>query len=782
VSRPLLTVSVAQVAVLLRERAAVVLGTALVLMAAALTVGYGSELVFVARAQLFLGEVSDAGAEDSGPSVRDADGISGELDILGSASLVERATLAAGLNASVGPERRPVPRYSEWLWAGGDYAALPRADNELAVAEATIVGTQRETYAVELLDESRYQVWAGGTPLAEGRLGQPLKTSPLSWTLLAGPVRRPRVGFRYEIVVLPTPIAALEVSERLRVSAPRASGSPHYGRTVTLEFTAGSPYRAERFLTALSDAYLAQRHDRKVGKLIAREAYLDGESRSVERALQGVEQKLAAARASRRVLWLGDEDNPLLRERARYEAAEARSMLEVARLSVYGLGLVGPAPPLATFLKGDSDDTQLQALSEALAEAERDLTHTEQTFAPGAIELRERQARVADLKRAIETYVERRLGRAQERQLTLARLVEENERELAALDQSKQAVAELIRDQSAYAATYTRLLSQKAEALLVIAKAVSKDRIIDAARTVAEPASPNLREALSSGLFGLFVGALLVLFHRLTAATVQAESDARRFLGEVPVVLVVPYFGRRPKRHAVLSDVIDAAAESGHSPFEDAFRLLGMSLFGAQAEPSQQIVFVTSPSSGDGKTSCALALGLSLARRGRRALIVDAGPARLRASGQSGGDPAPGLEQVLTGKSSLRAARTSVAAGTGELHLLRAGSAGDREPPATAEQLGDFLGVMRARYDVVLVDVPGHAPSNALAVIGLAERVLCVVRLRHTERRRLDELLGSLPRSRTAALVVDPRLGRFAGASAPRVMPFGKDGPVASRG
>jgi tyrosine-protein kinase Etk/Wzc len=782
VSRPSLTVSVAQVAVLLRERAAVVLGTALILMLVALAVGYGSELVFVARGQLFLGEVSDAGAEESGPSVRDADGISGEIDILGSASLVERATLAAGLNASVGPERRPVPRYSEWLWAGGDYAALPRAENELAVAEATIAGTQRETYAVEFFDDHRYQVWAGGAPLAEGRLGQPLTTSSLAWTLIAGPVRGPRPGFRYEIVVVPTPIAALGVSERLRVSAPRVSGSPHYGRIVTLEFTSGSPYRAERFLTALLDVYLAQRHDRKVSKLLAREAYLDGESRSVEQALADVEQKLALVRASRRVLWLGDEDNPLFAERARYEAAEARSMLEVARLSAYGLALVGPAPPLATFLKGDSDDTQLQALSEALAEAERDLTDTEQAFAPGAVELREQQARVADLKRAIETYVERRLGRAQERQLALARLVEDNERELEALDQSKQAVAELIRDQSAYAATYTRLLSQKGEASLVIAKAVSKDRIIDAPRTVAEPASPNLREALSSGLFGLFVGAMLVLFHRLTATTVQAESDARRFLGDVPVALVVPHFGRRPKRHAVLSDVIDEAAESGHSPFEDAFRLLGMSLFGAHAEPSQQIVFVTSPSSGDGKTSCALALGLALARRGRRALIIDAGPPRLRASGQGGEAQAPGLENVLTGKSSLRAARTRVAAGTGELHLLGAGSAGDDEPPATAEQLSEFLALARARYDVVLVDVPGLTPSNALGVIGLAERVLCVVRLRHTERQLLDELLASLPRARTAALVVDPRLGRVAAESAPRCMRFGKDGPVASRG
>ena len=34
-----------------------------------------------------------------------------------------------------------------------------------------------------------------------------------------------------------------------------------------------------------------------------------------------------------------------------------------------------------------------------------------------------------------------------------------------------------------------------------------------------------------------------------------------------------------------------------------------LSLFGAQAEPEQQLIFITSPGWGDGKTSCALALG-----------------------------------------------------------------------------------------------------------------------------------------------------------------------------
>jgi uncharacterized protein involved in exopolysaccharide biosynthesis/Mrp family chromosome partitioning ATPase len=783
VSRPTLTVSVAEVAALVRDRAVAVLSVALVVMGAALAIGYSSPLVFVARGQLFLGEVVDAAAPDSATTSRDADGVSGEMEILGSVSLVERATLAAGLNADIGPARGLAPRYSEWLAVGQKYGALPRPDNELAVVNAVISGAQRATYAVELIDAARYRVLAGGVVLGEGRLGVPLELGDLSWTLLEGPARPPRPGARYEVVVVPAALAALEVVDRLQVSAPRASGSPHYGRIVALEFTAGSPYRAERFLTALLAAYLEQRHERKVGKLLAREAYLEGESRSVVQALDGIEQQLADVRASRRGLWLDDDDNPLFAERDRFEAAEARSMLEVARLNVYSESFGGVAPPLATFLQGESNDTQLEGLSAALSEAQRDLTDAQQAFAEGSTELREQEARVADRKAAIRRYVEGRLGRAKERQGLIGELVVENGRKLDTVEKSRRELAELTRDQSAYADTYTRLLKQKGEAGLVIAKAVSKDRIIDPPRSVAEPASPNLRQALSSGLFGLFLGFLWLLFRRLTAGTVQAESDAQRFLGDVPLLGAVPFHARRLERHARLSDALAQARVSDHGPYDESFRLLGLSLFGAQAEPHQQIIFITSPGWGDGKTGSALALGLALARRGRRVLIVDGSPVELaRNEGpaeESDEPPSLGLEDVLTGRSTLRAARVTVPAGLGELHLLSAGTVNPDEPRATAEQLADFLDVARARYDGVLVDVPGHLPTNVMAAIGLADRVLLVLRLRHTSRHRLDELLGELPRERTGALVIDERRGRAARALEPRGLAALEEEPVA---
>jgi cellulose biosynthesis protein BcsQ len=113
----------------------------------------------------------------------------------------------------------------------------------------------------------------------------------------------------------------------------------------------------------------------------------------------------------------------------------------------------------------------------------------------------------------------------------------------------------------------------------------------------------------------------------------------------------------------------------------------------------------------------------------------------------------------------------------GELHLLSAGSPGDG--PSSAEQLSHFLEVARARYEVVLVDVPGHVPTNAMACISATDHILLVVGLGHTRRRLLDELLGNLPHARTLGLVVDPR-PRAARKTASAPAPLGREGPLVS--
>ena len=80
--------------------------------------------------------------------------------------------------------------------------------------------------------------------------------------------------------------------------------------------------------------------------------------------------------------------------------------------------------------------------------------------------------------------------------------------------------------------------------------------------------------------------------------------------------------------------------------------------------------------------------------------------------------------------------------------------------------------------NVVLVDVPGHMSTDMMALVGSCDAVLLVLRLRHTRRQALAELLGALPLGRSVALVVDDRL-RASRRSVSRLRPLGKERAVA---
>jgi uncharacterized protein involved in exopolysaccharide biosynthesis len=363
-------------------------------------------------------------------------------------------------------------------------------------------------------------------------LGSLLRVPGLEWTLNAGRASRPHAGARYEVIVAPLDLALAEVRQRLRVVAPRANGSIHYGRIVLLEFTDGTPARAQSFLTALLDAYLERRRERKVEQVSAGGALVGNELGAARQALDGAERQLAFFRADHRTLWFEDEHNPLLLELGRYRVEQADTELELLQLLELGQGISGSAEARARLLRGESSDAQLRALGSALSEADRELRDITETYGAAATEVHEQERRVQGRVQAIKDYVEGRSARARAHLARIETLLGELERKLGVLESSQLELAELTQSQASHADAYARLLDQERRAALVRASNVSKDRIIDAPVLPRQPSSPDPWRNLPSGLFGLLLGVEYVLWQTLGATgsreTKRAASNARR--------------------------------------------------------------------------------------------------------------------------------------------------------------------------------------------------------------------------------------------------------------
>jgi capsular exopolysaccharide synthesis family protein len=156
---------------------------------------------------------------------------------------------------------------------------------------------------------------------------------------------------------------------------------------------------------------------------------------------------------------------------------------------------------------------------------------------------------------------------------------------------------------------------------------------------------------------------------------------------------------------------------------------------------------VTSPRSGEGKTTVASNLAICLAQVGRRVLLVDADLRRPMQHEIHGLRRECGLVQILRDVSPVD--RVVQATPVKNLGVVTSGP--DVPNPAellSAPFLREFLDCARADYDMVIIDAPPLLTVADPAIIGaLVDAVLLVVRVATTKRddaARAVELLKGL--------------------------------------
>jgi capsular exopolysaccharide synthesis family protein len=159
-------------------------------------------------------------------------------------------------------------------------------------------------------------------------------------------------------------------------------------------------------------------------------------------------------------------------------------------------------------------------------------------------------------------------------------------------------------------------------------------------------------------------------------------------------------------------------------------------------------IAVTSSEPGDGKTTVLANLAASIARAGRRVLLIDADMRRpgLRKLFESG--DAEGLSDVLRSREELRASSLARIRSTGieRLDLLPAGP----KPADPAELLSrprfaDLVGWAETQYDFVLVDCPPALMGGDAAIVGrVMDSMLLLVQPEKNHRRVVVRTAESL--------------------------------------
>ena len=181
----------------------------------------------------------------------------------------------------------------------------------------------------------------------------------------------------------------------------------------------------------------------------------------------------------------------------------------------------------------------------------------------------------------------------------------------------------------------------------------------------------------------------------------------------------------------------------------EAFNLLRTNLsFSFSDEKKCHILGVTSPVPGTGKSIIATNISYSIAKAGKKVLLVD-GDLRLPTVAQKMGvAQKPGLSNILVNALD---PMSTVQHYNGTLDILASGDI----PPKPSELLGsDRMGGVLAElsdyYEYIIFDLtPVTVVPDTLALAKYLDGVVLVVRREHDEKRALDETLRQLELAKT---------------------------------
>ena len=311
--------------------------------------------------------------------------------------------------------------------------------------------------------------------------------------------------------------------------------------------------------------------------------------------------------------------------------------------------------------------------------------------------------------------------------------------------------------------TYKYLLSQLEAARISAGTIAPYIDVVESATVAGRLGMGTRHKVMLGGLVGLFLGILTAFFLEYLDQTIKTAADVERVL-EVPVLGLIPLEARAiatsptgpqgRRRHAIpLVSLV-----SPDDPSSEAYRALRTNVTFVNAEQRQlQVLCITSPGPGEGKSTTAANLAITLAQQGSSTLLVDADLRRPLVHKAFNLVQEPGLTDVLVGGAQLReAVRPNVIP---KLDVLPAGAL----PPNPSELLGSdamrrLVEQLRGQYDLILFDSPPTLAVTDATVLGAsADAVILVLRSGDTEEIAAQRSLEQLRRvqARVAGVVLN---------------------------
>ncbi len=213
-----------------------------------------------------------------------------------------------------------------------------------------------------------------------------------------------------------------------------------------------------------------------------------------------------------------------------------------------------------------------------------------------------------------------------------------------------------------------------------------------------------------ASFLGLLAGFGMAYLTEVSDKSFRTPEEVRRQLG-LPIVGHIPFFesekdplekvgSEGPRLSPALCTVYRSKSRES-----EAYRVVRTSLFFSNRGEGHKVIQITSPDMGDGKSTLAANLAVSIAQAGKSVLVVDADFRRPRIHKLFDIKATQGLASVIMGDAELDdVIQATTVAG---LAALPCGPIPDNPAELlTQPRLKELLGHLREKFDFVIIDTP----------------------------------------------------------------------------
>jgi polysaccharide biosynthesis transport protein len=521
-------------------------------------------------------------------------------------------------------------------------------------------------------------------------------------------------------------------------------------RLVDVSFESRDPKLAALVVNRLAEEYIDMNFDTKYNATSTATEFLHRKMADMKSAVEKSEEELVRFSQQHDIYEISDKENVILQKLSDLNSALTSAQADrIQKESVWNIVRQTAPDTFPEVLRNEL----IKGLETNLAGLRVQQAKLEASFKPGWPELDQVKGQVAEAEEQLKLErqkairnVETEYRTAGQREKLLTQALADQKAQANDFNRNSIQYNIIKRQVDTEKQLYDGLLQRMKEAGVSAGLKSNNIHVVDPARPSQSPYRPNKPLNLSIGLFvGLMLGLGLAFFFEHLDSSIKTPDDIDRFI-KLPSLGVIPSAASLlpSSRRKLIAVSSGASAVKKYEPdrsvelityqdtkslISEAYRNLRTSvlLSSGSGRPPKTLV-VTSSQAGEGKTTTAVNIAITLAQTGDKVILLDCDMRNPRVHRVVGLENNGGMSTYLSGNADLSSLiqQTSIA----NLFTVTAG----RIPPNPAELLGSArmkqgLLLLDEYFDHIVIDTPPVLSVTDARILGsIVDGVVLVIK------------------------------------------------------